>query len=500
MKIISGLPYNGNRKMIMQEINREINDFVTMARDRLIEDPGLLRIVEWEALRMCISILGKIVGMILADERVGESAEQKGMQSRPEHVRSGRKVKRNILLPGGIKMQVESVFCAPKAGSSGNSGKRGKEGGGVYPEFSSLGILEGKSPLTADLLLRFAVQLPSFALTRKELAQLGFHFDLKTIGRTVRDYGKQAVSARNAQLEAWRRGELAPGNELEGRRVVAGVDGGRVRIREKKRRRKNGKKQKYAVPWREPKLLIIYVIDSQGKIDHKFSVQIDATLAGPDAAMELLAFHLYRLGASKAEIVEFVSDGAPWIWNRLDQVIAMAGLDPRRCYKVLDLYHACEHVSDALDVCGLKGKEKKRQFTRLKKLLKLGRADEVVCALSGYKTKVRGKQKKKDLQKDINYLQKRLPFMRYGTFKRKRLALGSGAVESAIRRVINLRIKGPAIYWDKQTAEVVLHLRAQLLSDRWDYMMDNIREHSKVSRHRNIYFNPTICAKDTEAA
>ena len=500
MKIVSGLPYGGNRKMIMQEINCEINNFVNSACDQLIEDPGVLRKVEWEALRMCISILGKIDGMILADKRVGEAAELEGMRSRPAHVRSGRRVKREVLLPGGIRMRVETSFCAPKAGSSGKRGKRGKEGGGVYPQFASLGIFEGKTPLTADLLLRFAVQLPSFDLTRKELAQLGFPFDLKTIGCTVRDYGKQAVSARNAQLEAWRRGELAPGKELEGRRVVAGIDGGRVRLREKKRRTKKGRKQKYATPWREPRLLIIYIIDSHGKIARDFSVQIDATLTGPDAAMELLAFHLYRLGADKAELVEFVSDGAPWIWNRLDQVIAMAELAPKRCYKVLDFYHACEHVSSALNVCGLKTKEKKRQFTRLKKLLTLGKPNEVVRALSGYKTRVRNKKNRKDLQTDIDYLQKRLLLMRYSTFKRKRLALGSGAVESAIRRVINLRIKGPAIYWNKETAEVVLHLRAQLLSGRWDYMMDSIREHSKVSRRRNIYFNPTICAKNKKAA
>ena len=33
--------------------------------------------------------------------------------------------------------------------------------------------------------------------------------------------------------------------------------------------------------------------------------------------------------------------------------------------------------------------------------------------------------------------------------------IGSGAIESAIRRVVNLRLKGPSIYWHKTSAEAV---------------------------------------------
>ena len=72
---------------------------------------------------------------------------------------------------------------------------------------------------------------------------------------------------------------------------------------------------------------------------------IDGTLNGPDHAMELLAFHLHRLGAARAKAVSFVSDGAPWIWNRLDWVIGRAGLDPKRTERVLDCYHAAHHVT-----------------------------------------------------------------------------------------------------------------------------------------------------------
>ena len=71
-------------------------------------------------------------------------------------------------------------------------------------------------------------------------------------------------------------------------------------------------------------------------------------LQGPDALIELVAFHLHRLGAAKARVVTFVADGAPWIWARLDWVIAQVKLDPSRVVEVLDWCHGVHHLSVAL--------------------------------------------------------------------------------------------------------------------------------------------------------
>ena len=46
--------------------------------------------------------------------------------------------------------------------------------------------------------------------------------------------------------------------------------------------------------------------------------------------------------------------------------------------------------------------------------------------------------------------------------------MGSGAVESAVRRVVNLRMKGNSIYWLPEHAEAMLHIRAFLKAGRWD--------------------------------
>ncbi len=64
--------------------------------------------------------------------------------------------------------------------------------------------------------------------------------------------------------------------------------------------------------------------------------------------------------------------------------------------------------------------------------------------------------------------------MQYAEFSRLHIPCGSGGVESAIRRIINLRLKSAGSFWLQQWAEVFLYLRAQLISGRWIYVMENL--------------------------
>lgn len=64
--------------------------------------------------------------------------------------------------------------------------------------------------------------------------------------------------------------------------------------------------------------------------------------------------------------------------------------------------------------------------------------------------------------------------MQYAAFKHLDLPSGSGCVQSAIRRVINMRLKSPGIFWKRKTAEIMLFLRSTLLCGRWDIMFENL--------------------------
>ena len=81
----------------------------------------------------------------------------------------------------------------------------------------------------------------------------------------------------------------------------------------------------------------------------------------------------------------------------------------------------------------------------------------------------KGSHKKSDLRMAGNYLLKhsRAGRMNYAEARRDKLPIGSGVIESTIRRVVNLRLKGASVYWKESTAEDMLLLRCLYKANRW---------------------------------
>ena len=194
------------------------------------------------------------------------------------------------------------------------------------------------------------------------------------------------LATRTRDLLRFRAGDFPAGDELAGKRVAVGIDGGRVRVRtviEKIRVSGKKKRKKFRIEWREPKVLTVFQTDEKGRMDKKSRPVIDGTLQGPDALIELVAFHLHRLGAAKAKVVTFAADGAPWIWARLDWVIAQVKLDPARVVEVLDWCHGVHHLSLALAALHLAEDRRTQQYVWLRTLLKAGQSPMVIEGLGG---------------------------------------------------------------------------------------------------------------------
>ena len=326
--------------------------------------------------------------------------------------------------------------------------------------------------------------LPSIELARDELRHRGPVLDEKAVHRMASQLGAEVLTTRTRDLQRWRDGRLPAGQEMVGQHVVAQTDGGRVRIRtqvETTKRKGVKYRRKIRVEWREPKLLILYKSDRKGRMLKGTRPWIDGTMGGPDHLMELLAFHLHRLGAARAQTVSFVSDGAPWIWNRLDWVIGRAGLDPKRTERILDCYHAAHHISLALQALGLPEPERTAAYRALRHQLRAGRSREVVATL---RRMAQAQPFDSGVWVEIEYLEKHEAHLRYDWFGYRGHPLGSGAVESAIRRVVNLRLKGNGIYWREENAEAMLALRAAVLTGRWEETMERAQAAMAEDRRR----------------
>jgi hypothetical protein len=364
---------------------------------------------------------------------------------------------------------VSALYCAP----SPRRGKgRGEHGGGLYPELAAFGFHHGQSAALAGLIARQSALMPSFELARQELDRRGLSLNVKVVHRTAHALGRQLLIARRCDLGRYREGLMPAGTELAGKRVCVQLDGGRIRLRKvtrKQRGKGKDKKQKrrYKGQWREPKLLTIFEIDDKGRMAPKTRARIDGSFAGPDEVMELLAMHLHRLGAARAEVVVFLADGAPWIWERLGWVVKRVGLDKRKVAYALDWCHALHHVGLALAAVGLPEAEHRRVFKKLRKWLKKGHAAAVLNELERLAER-RGALGA--LATPVAYLDKHLEagHLEYDEMQRLGLPIGSGAIESAIRRVVNQRLKGNGLMWCEGNAEGMLLLRAAALTGRWE--------------------------------
>src|SRR5450631_345878 len=384
-----------------------------------------------------------------------------------------------------------TLYCSPR----GRTGKgRGNEGSGLYPELAAYRISEGSSPNVQSEVGRLVGLLP-IEQSRAELARQGLELDEKAIRRIASELGAQMLATRTRDLMRFRRGELPAGSEFKDKRVAAGIDGGRVRVRtvvETIRVSGKRKRKKFRIEWREPKVVILFEVDKKGRMVRGSRPVIDGTLQGPDALIELVAFHLHRMGAAKAYVVTFVADGAAWIWARLDWIVAQVGLDPCRVVEVLDWCHAVHHVSVALASLPLAEDERKELYRRLRGLLKEGKSRTVIAELEALAV---GEDQDSSVWREIRYLTKHSVAgrLRYNCFRCRGVPMGSGAIESTIRRVINLRLKGNGIYWTEDNAEAVFQLRAAVVSRRWEEILEHTRVAMAKDRRTEWRWMPPEC-------
>jgi hypothetical protein len=391
-----------------------------------------------------------------------------------------------VRLLGGLLISVMTMYCSP-ARRTGRG--RGREGSGLYPELGVLGIQEGKSPALVRALGRLTALLPSYAMVQEELAERGLKLNIKEVHGIGRYAGQAALTYRRRELERYREGNL-PSADGRGKRFGAMIDGGRTKIRTTKRQQKGrGKtktqKRRFRTDWREPKQIIVFEMDEHGRQKKGTQPILDGTFQGPDEILEVLAMRLHQVGASQAKVVAFRADGAPWIWERLAWVIRRLGLKRSQVSCGLDWCHAVHHVSLALEPL-VPEAERKRTFKKLRKWLKQGAWGKVVHDLIDRMVQV-GLDETSPVWTEINYLDRHGEAGRldYAAFRRRNLPVGSGAIESAIRRVINLRMKGNSIFWTEDNAEAMLVLRGLVLSRRWKTTFAKITDSMATDRRLN---------------
>ena len=163
-----------------------------------------------------------------------------------------------------------------------------------------------------------------------------------------------------------------------------------------------------------------------------------------------------RRGVGERGQVALVSDGAEWI----------QGFGDFHCpgaVRILDFPHAAGYVAEIGrglfgEASSMADEWQREQTHRLKH-------EGAGPVLEDIRVLVQGRET--DLSKPLAYLEKREAQMRYPVLRAQGWPIGSGAVESGNKLVVEARLKGGGMHWARPHVNPMLGLRNIVCSGRW---------------------------------
>lgn len=184
-----------------------------------------------------------------------------------------------------------------------------------------------------------------------------------------------------------------------------------------------------------------------------FSRLTDAAHFTDLAEVETRRRHLLQ-----AKEVCAVLDGADWLQAFVD-------IHRQDAVRILDFPHAAEHLGKLLEA--LSGGEKAFPARRLERCLHIlkHRGPDPLVRLADRLTE--GESNREEVREHLSYLRKRLALMRYPLFRRAGWPIGSGMVESANKLVVEARLKGSGMRWERTNVNPMLTLCNGVCNERW---------------------------------
>jgi len=129
---------------------------------------------------------------------------------------------------------------------------------------------------------------------------------------------------------------------------------------------------------------------------------------------------------------------------------------------IVDLYHARQHLYGLADYLRLSLPQRETWF----EALDMGNIEWLTHAATAALPRS-GKRRRLALR-EIGFFTKNAKRMRYASFRKQGLFVGSGVVEAGCKSVVGGRLKKPGMFWSRRGAHAVLQTRCSLLSGRYD--------------------------------
>lgn len=166
-----------------------------------------------------------------------------------------------------------------------------------------------------------------------------------------------------------------------------------------------------------------------------------------------------------AERLVFISDGAVWIdnWKRDSFPDAT---------QILDFFHVMEWLGKCAEACLPNIAQRAKWLEEQRRTLREETAGKVIQEVEKLEPPASAAAEKQAAT--LNYLKGNLHRMHYTEYREQGLFIGSGAIESAHRTLIQSRMKRSGQRWTNTGANRMLNLRVCSLSQRWHLVQNNI--------------------------
>ena len=276
---------------------------------------------------------------------------------------------------------------------------------------------------------------------------------VESIGKRIYQDEKRLVRAIVDTTGAVKDWDTKPSPKLPGTAYLE-MDGGMVQTRE------NG--------WKEVKNGVLFRDQDRVQDDkhHKritakkyFSV-FNRRRDSADAFKDRATQEAYDFGFHHYENPVIIGDGAKWIWHYADMQHPYAT-------QILDYYHASEYLGEAIQsISGLNENAREALSTQLFDWL----SDGKICRIIRELNKQPSTEK---IEACVRYFETNIERMKYGEYKAKGFDIGSGAIESAHRGIVQSRMKQAGMHWGKKNVQSMVSLRATYLSGGWDSIVEN---------------------------
>lgn len=427
-------------EQIMEQVGPIVKQFVE--RSRQASEGHALEVVENEAVQA-----RQRLGEILVQTGLGQFGDGRRGKHWTDAKGDQRVYKRvqdkTVVTLAGVAVVARAYYWS-------------KPAGGACPLDASLGLPSGQYSRGVQLLVAQEVSwMPFERVTDRLNRQHGVPISKREVLRIAGRVGQEVLDRQKHNCEQVMADPESAPVEAAPARLCLSADAGKVRT---------------LTEWRDLKNGIAYEVDEQG--DAVGSTGYVSRIDRWESFAKYFYAEAVRSGLYRCKQLIQIADGADWIWNMMDD------LRPDGCevVQVIDWYHMSEHLwQEARAVWPKDAKKALRWVKRRKTQLMLDRVDLVIRELKRI-ARLLGPPPKRAKDDDprviatrnVKYFRQHAGRMLYGTYRKLRIPIGSGPVESACRQMGPGRLKGPGMFWSVEGAQRVAALRALQLSGRWE--------------------------------